>query len=204
MKAGDFFRREKRLILRGAGIAACAIILLMLMNTSAQARIRCIAYHKVTPGDTLEKLADQYSVPWERIAEVNKLSYPYRLESGWKLCIPVLIWQTPTRTPLPTNSPDHIPPFSAVMDVPGNQLIIKSRFFPADAEYLVRIFGKQGIARLGDIKTGVGGELRYYFIFPPRWNSFNDLYVCLKNLDTDEIACEMALFPLNYSGLLSP
>jgi LysM repeat protein len=59
--------------------------------------------HDVEPGDTLESIAEQYSVPVETIIayEPNKLEFPYRLFPETQIMVPgavreVFVWTPPT------------------------------------------------------------------------------------------------------------
>ncbi len=43
--------------------------------------------HTVQVGDTIASIGAQYGVSWERIADINKISYPYAMEPGKRLIV---------------------------------------------------------------------------------------------------------------------
>ncbi|MEG2324277.1 MAG: LysM domain-containing protein [Anaerovoracaceae bacterium] len=48
----------------------------------------CVAICKVAPGDTLYSIAKAYKVPVDLLMAANKITNPYNLTVGAKLCIP--------------------------------------------------------------------------------------------------------------------
>jgi LysM repeat protein len=69
--------------------------------------------YTVQPGETLSGLAEQFNVPWQDLAELNQIAYPYLLYYGQTLRLPGSVDQaaaesTPTAQPSPTPSP--VPP----------------------------------------------------------------------------------------------
>jgi LysM repeat protein len=66
--------------------------------------------YTVQPGETLSGLAEQFKIPWQDLAELNQIAYPYLLYYGQTLRLPGSVDQaaaesTATAQPSPTPSP---------------------------------------------------------------------------------------------------
>ncbi|MDD5368340.1 MAG: LysM peptidoglycan-binding domain-containing protein [Anaerolineaceae bacterium] len=66
--------------------------------------------YTVQPGETLSGLAEQFNTPWQSLADLNQIPYPYLLYSGQTLRLPDSIDApipevTPMAEPSPTPSP---------------------------------------------------------------------------------------------------
>jgi uncharacterized protein YvpB/LysM repeat protein len=124
----------------------------------------------VKTGDTLIAIAEQYNVSWQEIAEFNRLTYPYFLETGQMLRLPAggdarplppanqlpaptqpQATLTPTPGPASTNTPASTAPAAQVpenMDKPsvfvvqrGDFLIGLAKKFGMDWRQLAQING---------------------------------------------------------------
>ncbi len=48
----------------------------------------CIDVYTVSAGDTLYTIADKYDLPVSLLMKVNRITNPYNLQIGTRLCIP--------------------------------------------------------------------------------------------------------------------
>lgn len=64
-------------------IVGLTVILLLLACTFA-----ATGEYKVKKGDSLSKIGKQSGVPWQKIAEINKVASPYAIKTGQRLKIP--------------------------------------------------------------------------------------------------------------------
>lgn len=72
-------------------------------------KLVCIDVYTVASGDTLYTIAEKYDLPVSLLMKVNRITNPYNLQIGTKLCIPGDISQLP--------KPDSCPEPSVITHV---------------------------------------------------------------------------------------
>jgi LysM repeat protein len=80
--------------------------------------------YTVQPGETLSGLAEQFNVPWQSLAELNQIPYPYLLYYGQTLQLPDSVEQvTPEGTPTSQPSPTPSPVPTGIVDTAGTHVV---------------------------------------------------------------------------------
>jgi lipoprotein NlpD len=83
--------------------------LVPLLLVGALAACSHAVYHRVRPGETLYRISKAYGVPVERLATVNHLRDPSRIDVGQRLLIPGARRQLPVTLITPRTASAHQP-----------------------------------------------------------------------------------------------
>jgi murein DD-endopeptidase MepM/ murein hydrolase activator NlpD len=130
-----------------------------LLATIAAGAAACggAVYHRVQPGDTLYRIGKAYGVPYERLAEVNRIPDPSRIYVGQEILIPDADHQVPVDVvaPLDTMPRASLPDGAVPEGVPALQ-------WPVAGGQLSSRFGNRGASFHDgiDIRAPVGTPVR--------------------------------------------
>ena len=174
-------------------IAAMLASALPGSNASA-ADVSCKGKYFVKPNDTINKIAEKYSVRAEDLTAANHIYSPYfTIYVGQSLCIPV---KSKVITKIPKWG-DALAADYKVKLTKDNFTITTSNF-PKNSFYFVKVAGSnpgsnKNFTKVGRLPTGAGGTLTATFSLPDELVNTNAAWVCLKNVYSDANICRMDL-----------
>ncbi len=113
-------------------------------------------YHRVRPGENLYRIGKAYGVPTERLAEVNRIAEPSRLEVGQRLYIPGADRELPVTTITPQAA--SLRPPGRAEAPPGHMAFV----WPVTGGTVTSTFGQRGHSFHDgiDISAPVGTPVR--------------------------------------------
>lgn len=170
----------RRLSILAVGLALLLSMLAAVLPQPAEAAVVCASYYTVRSGDTTVSIAQHFGMKWRKIAEANKLTYPYNLKVGQKLCIPDV-----------NASTSESGKVSVV--VRGMNVTVTASKFSARSAFNVKV--RAGTAavggwyKLGVIKVNKNDTRTMVFTLPSALKTTSPLTVCLKESTTDELIC---------------
>ena len=153
-----------------------------------QAQVTCVTYHTVKAGDTTPKIAKTYDLKWKEIALANKLTYPYNLKVGQRLCIPPkgAFGADPGAAPTSPSAKVTITAINGWIHITASNAAAKNVYIAKVRRTEVGVGGwhKLGVVRLPKTTT-----IKQSFPVPTELRRAVYLTVCLKNATTDEMIC---------------
>jgi LysM repeat protein len=134
-------RIQPKLVLLSV-VLALALLVSALPQTPAAAQ-NCKVKHTVEAGDTINYLANLYSVGWEQIANANDLLAPYTITVGQVLCIPGGTETEPTTKSTETADKSKEPTLDVVPQMSrvclGGNFAPKTSYFVASSSFQHRL-----------------------------------------------------------------
>jgi spore germination protein YaaH len=180
-------------------LLAVALLAVSVPQPAAAAPLAqtCAKEHTVASGDTLSALSVKYNVTVQEIATANKLTEPYVLIIGTKLCIPGAT-STSTSTSGSTTSTSTKKSPEVKVTVVGKRMTISLANFTGKAIYYVRV--KDVTSRtnpeikLGRLRASKDGSTKGTFhITNGDLLKARRISVCLKNVVTDAVTCRIVV-----------
>lgn len=180
-------------ISRLARLSLVAILVLVSVLGSlayaipAQAAQACRTWYVIQDGDTTAKIAHLFDLRWREIARANNLTYPYKLRTIERLCIPSD----------DTIETQNKPATTMTASTYNNRLSITATGGSNKSMFYVRVrdvstsVGKW--YKLGSFKVNKKSTGKAAFIIPKELRSAIYLEVCLKNAVTDDAFCKTVL-----------
>ena len=175
------------------GLVLLSVVLALALLVSAlpqspAAAADCKVKHTVEAGDTINYLANLYSVGWEQIAKANDLLPPYTITVGQVLCIPGGT-TTPTTKSTETANKDKKPTLDVVPQI--SHVYVSVENFAPKTSYFVRIFPRNNSVsyRIGVFTTNKEGDFADWFKIPGFMPRTANMGVCVKNAWTDAVSC---------------
>jgi len=182
---------------QNAGLIAKAfsvlIVLALLVSVvpqpvQAATTATCSKMYTVATGDTLSKIALQFNVTVQALADANNLKEPYVIVAGQTLCIP---GTTTTGGTTSTGTTSTAPGFTVTRD--GNRITVKLANMTAKRPYSVKIGpdirANTNWTRLGTIRTNKVGAGQKSFQLPKGFRNQPSYAMCLKDQVTDAVKC---------------
>jgi len=168
-------------------VLALALLASALPQAPAAAQ-NCKVKHEVEAGDTIQYLANLYSVGWEQIAKENDLLPPYTITVGQVLCIPGGTKPAGTSTETTANK-DKKPTLVVVPQM--NHVFVSIENFAPKTSYFVRVFPRtMNVSyRVGVFTTNKDGDAEDWFKIPGFVPRSANMGVCVKNAWTDAVSC---------------
>jgi hypothetical protein len=162
------------------------------------AAVTCKFKHTVEAGDTIQYLANLYSVGWEQIANANDLLPPYTITVGQVLCIPGGEKPASTTTEKKKGKEptlDIVPQLS--------HIYVSLENFAPKTSYFVRVFPRTYNVsyRLGVFTTNKEGDVADWFKIPAFVPRSKNMGVCVKNAWTDAVSCVKYEEPFVAAGV---
>jgi len=164
------------------------------LSVAAASTISCKGKYPVKVSDTLNKIAEKYSVRAEDLASANGIYSPYyTIYVGQYLCIPV---KSKIITKIPKWGDNPAADFKVKLT--QDSFSITTSNFPKNSVYFVKVAGSnpgnnKNYTKIGRLPTGKGGTLTASFPLPDKLVNTNAAWVCLKNVMTDANVCRMDL-----------
>jgi hypothetical protein len=176
---------QPRLVLLSV-VLALALLVSALPQTPAAAA-NCKFKHTVEAGDTINYLANLYSVGWEQIAKANDLLPPYTITVGMVLCIPA--GTEPANTTTEKAKKGKEPTLDVVPQM--SHVFVSVENFAPKTSYFVRIFPRTNSVsyRIGVFTTNKEGDFADWFKIPGFMPRSTTMGVCVKNAWTDAVSC---------------
>lgn len=157
-----------------------------------QAATTCANFHTVRSGDSTARIAHTYGVSWKEIAAANKLTAPYTLKVGTRLCIP------PVPTTTSTSSATTGPRFTVNLFGSGDRFWISTAGFSGAHGFNVKVrsaaIGKNPWYILGRLSTQQSDQNRVIYSFPTQLAG-RSVTICLKDLTTNDLLCKNVVRP---------
>jgi LysM repeat protein len=149
----------------------------------------CSKMYTVVSGDTLSKIALQFNVTVQALADANNLKEPYVITVGQVLCIP----GTTTTGGGTTGSTSKAPDFTVTRD--GNRITVKLVNFTPKRPYRLTIgpdsrTSSPNWIRLGLLRTNKAGVGQRTFQLPRDFRERPSYRMCLKDQVTDAVMCK--------------
>jgi LysM repeat protein len=202
LKDIQFFVRSLRMNkkfqpVQNAGLIAKAfsvlIVLALLVSVvpqpvQAATTATCSKMYTVATGDTVSKIALQFNVTVQALADANSLKEPYVIVAGQTLCIPGTATTGTTTSGTTTKGPD----FTVTRD--GNRITVKLVNMTGKRPYNIRIGPNlrtnDNWLRLGNVRTNKAGAAEKSFQLPRDYRNRPNYGMCLKDQVTDAVKCK--------------
>ncbi len=156
--------------------------------TTAQAKVKCVAYYTVKEGDTTPKIAQTFGLKWGEIANANDMEYPYKLKPGLRLCIPE---EGSTEKSKSTTKG------TVTVTSRGNLITITASGFSKKGSHYVKVRDVStavgGWYKIGKLNVPKKSSVTGYYVLPKQLKGSIYLEVCLKEGTTDEKICRVVL-----------
>ena len=187
------------------GLVLLSVVLALALLVSAlpqspAAAADCKVKHTVEAGDTINYLANLYSVGWEQIATANDILPPFIITVGQVLCIPGGT-TTPTTKLTETANKDKKPTLDVVPQI--SHVYVSVENFAPKTSYYVRIFPRtyEVSYRIGAFTTNKEGDFSDWFKIPGYVPISAKMGVCVKNAWTDAVSCVKYDEPRSVAGI---
>jgi LysM repeat protein len=155
---------------------------------AAPAAATCSKMYTVVSGDTLSKIALQFNVTVQALADANNLKEPYVIAVGQTLCIP----GTSTSSGSTSSSTSTGPDFTVKRN--GNRITVKVVNFTGKRPYYVKIGpdvrDTSNWIKLGRVRTNKTGAAEKSFQLPKQYRDRANYGMCLKDQVTDAVRCK--------------
>jgi hypothetical protein len=150
----------------------------------------CSKNYTVVSGDTLSKIALQFNVTVQALADANNLKEPYVIAVGQVLCIP---GTATTGSGSGSTTTSKGPDFTVTRD--GNRITVKVVNFSAKRPYRVTIgpdfrTSSPNWIRLGSLRTNKTGVGQRTFQLPRDFRDRSSYRMCMKDQVTDAVMCK--------------
>jgi LysM repeat protein len=180
-------RIQPRLVLLSLVLALALLVSALTLTPAAAAN--CKFKHTVEAGDTINYLANLYSVGWEQIVKANDLLPPYTITVGQVLCIPAGTEPSKTSTETPNKAKGKQPTLDVVPQI--SHVYVSVENFAPKTSYFVRIFPRNNTVsyRIGVFTTNKEGDFADWFKIPGFMPRTANMGVCVKNAWTDAVSC---------------
>ena len=171
---------------------------LIVMSFSAVALVQpaaavtCKFRHPVEAGETVSSIAVLYGITWLDIVEANNLQEPYTLQIDQKLCIPS--GSKPSDTGDTEDGEAGGPSLEALLGL--RSILVEVNGIAKNTVVNLRVgnYPSNNMITIGSFKTDKNGHYKDYFSLPSYdYLQSRNVLVCIKNVWTDEIACD--IFP---------
>jgi len=171
---------------------------LIVMSFSAAAFVQpaaavtCKFRHPVEAGETVSSIAVLYGITWLDIVEANNLKEPYTLQIDQKLCIPS--GSKPSDTGDAEDGEAGGPSLEALLGL--RSILVEVNGIAKNTVVNLRVgnYPSNNMIKIGSFKTDKNGHYKDYFSLPSYdYLQSRNVLVCIKNVWTDEIACD--IFP---------
>ncbi|MFC2042815.1 LysM domain-containing protein [Chloroflexota bacterium] len=171
---------------------------LIVMSFSAAAfaqpaaAVTCKFRHKVEAGETVSSIAALYGISWLDVVEANNLSEPYTLQIDERLCIPS--GAQPSDTGDTEDGDSGGPSLEAILGF--RSILVEVNNLAKNTQINLRVgnYPSNKLITIGSFKTDGNGHYKDYFSLPSyEYLQSRNVLVCIKNVWTDEIACD--IFP---------
>jgi LysM repeat protein len=182
---------------QNAGLIAKAfsvlIVLALLVSVvpqpvQAATTATCSKMYTVVTGDTVSKIALQFNVTVQALADANSLKEPYVIVAGQTLCIPGTTTTGTTTSGTTSTAPD----FTVTRD--GNRIVVKLVNLTPKRPYNIRIGPNlrtnANWLRLGNVRTNKTGTAEKSFQLPRDYRNRPNYGMCLKDQVTDAVKCK--------------
>ncbi len=156
------------------------------------AAVTCKFRHKVEAGETVSSIAALYDISWLDIVEANNLKEPYTLQIDQRLCIPS--GSQPSDTGDTEDGETGGPSLEALLGL--RSILVEVNGIAKNTVVNLRVgnYPSSNMIKIGSFKTDKNGHYKGYFLLPSHdYLQSRNVLVCIKNVWTDEIACD--IFP---------
>jgi len=156
------------------------------------AAVTCKFRHKVEAGETVSSIAALYDISWLDIVEANNLKEPYVLQIDQRLCIPS--GSKPSDTGDTEDGETGGPSLEALLGL--RSILVEVNGIAKNTVVNLRVgnYPSSNMIKIGSFKTDKNGHYKGYFSLPSYdYLQSRNVLVCIKNVWTDEIACD--IFP---------
>ncbi len=156
------------------------------------AAVVCKFRHKVEAGETVSSIAALYGISWLDIVEANNLQEPYTLQIDQRLCIPS--GSQPSEGGDGEDGATGGPSLDALIGL--RSLLVEVNGIAKNTVVNLRVGNHPSshLLTIGRFKTDKNGHYKGYFSLPSHdYIQTRYAQVCIKNVWTDEIACD--IFP---------
>jgi len=179
-------------------VLALALLVSALPQGPAAAQ-NCKVKHTVEAGDTIQYLANLYSVGWEEIVNANDLLPPYTITVGQVLCIPGA--SNPASKSTEKAKKGKEPTLDVVPQI--SHVYVSVENFAPKTSYFVRIFPRNYNVsyRIGVFTTNKEGDFADWFKIPGFVPRNANMGVCVKNAWTDAVSCVKYEEPWAAAGI---
>lgn len=190
MNKGIRLIQKPGLIAKAFSFVIVLALLVSAMPQPAQAATTatCSKMYTVAAGDTLSKIALQFNVTQQALADANSLKEPFVIVTGQTLCIPGTTTTTGTTTTSTTTGPN----FTVTRS--GNQITVKVVNFTSKRPYFVKIGPDTRTPtnwmKLGLLRTNKSGVGERTFQLPKIYRNRPFYGMCLKDQVTDAVMCK--------------
>ena len=170
----------RRLSILAIGLALVLSMVAAALPQPAEAAVVCASYYTVKAGDTTVSIAQAFGMKWRKIAEANKLTYPYNLKVGQKLCIPDVNASTSESGTV------------SVVVRGMNVTVTASKFTARSVFYIKARAGTASVGgwyKLGMLKVNKNTTKTVLYTLPTALKTTSLITVCLKEATTDELIC---------------
>jgi hypothetical protein len=148
----------------------------------------CTRRHTVRRGEYLVQIGRIYGVHWRTLADWNDLEKPSLIFPGQRLCVEMDGDGGDDDGGTGGRPITGIPTFSIVSVVEDESVTIRTRNFPADDRFIVRMgeFGTRGVGgtRVDTINSGDGGSFTATFRIPRDVRGLNRIAIRLQSPDS--------------------
>jgi len=179
------------LIAKAFSILIVLALLVSVVPQPAQAAptATCSKMYTVATGDTLSKIALQFNVTVQALADANNLKEPYVIVVGQSLCIP---GTPPTGGTTSSGSTSKGPDFTVTRD--GNRITVKLVNLTPKRPYIVKVGydlrPSTIMTKLGTVRTNKTGAGQKSFQAPKGLRNLTEYGMCLKDQVTDAVMCK--------------
>lgn len=156
------------------------------------AAVTCKFRHKVEAGETVSSIAALYGISWLDIVEANNLKQPYTLQIDQRLCIPS--GSQPSDNGDAEDGDTGGPSLEAFLGL--RSILVEVNGIAKNTVVNLRVgnYPSSNMITIGSFKTDKNGHYKGYFSLPSyNYLQSRNVLVCIKNVWTDEIACD--IFP---------
>lgn len=180
----------------GGKVMSFLIVLALLVSAipqpaQAAATATCSKMYTVATGDTLSKIALQFNVTVQALADANSLKEPFVIIVGQTLCIPGTSTTTGSTTTGSTSTSTS-PDFTVTRS--GNRITVKVVNFTAKRSYFVKIGPDlrtpTGWVKIGYVRANKVGAGERTFQLPKEFRSEPYYGMCLKDQVSDAVMCK--------------
>jgi len=154
------------------------------------AAVTCKFRHKVEAGETVSSIAALYGISWLDIVEANNLKEPYTLQIDQRLCIPS--GSQPSEGGDGEDGDSGGPSLDALIGL--RSILVEVNGIAKNTVVNLRVGNKPSshLLTIGRFKTDKNGHYKGYFSLPSHdYIQTRYAQVCIKNVWTDEVACEI-------------
>lgn len=144
----------------------------------------CARYHTVRSGESLSIIGSYYGINWKSIAEANGLTYPYKIYTGQKLCIPSYGYNYVYYTPAKASKS-----FAVIGVAEDTSVTIQTASFPDNMLYKVEIgCSSCGTAavQVADLDSDAGGKFKKVFDIPAAFSGVTNLWIRLTQVNNGD------------------